>query len=102
MKFVITTCPTDKIKEIKERVLQEKLAACSLVVPLKESKFWWKGQLTSEEEDLIVFKTRKDLVYKVFKRIKELHPYDVPFIAELDVEKVYDKYEEWLNEVTSD
>jgi periplasmic divalent cation tolerance protein len=100
MKFVITTCPIDKTEKIRDEILQEKLVACYLVIPLKGSKYWWKGKITSEE-DLLVFKTRDDLVDKVFKRIKELHPYDVPFIAELNLEKVYDKYEDWLNEVTS-
>jgi len=40
------------------------------------------------------------LVKKLFKKIKEIHPYEVPEIVEIKVEKVYDKYLEWLRDVT--
>lgn len=102
MRIVLTTCPINKSEKIREKILEEKLAACVLSIPMNESKFLWKGKIDSEKENLLIFKTRKDLVTKLFGRIKELHPYDISFIAEIDVEKVNKEYEEWLNEVTGD
>jgi periplasmic divalent cation tolerance protein len=45
---------------------------------------------------LIIFKTREELVEKLFKKIKEIHPYEAPEIIEIKVEKVNDEYLKWL------
>jgi len=80
-------------------ILKSKLAGCASKVEV-ESKFWWKNKIDEEKECLIIFKTRKQLVEKLFERIKEIHPYDVPEIIEIKVEKVYDEYLKWLKNVT--
>jgi periplasmic divalent cation tolerance protein len=100
MRLVLTTCPVDKSKNLIEQIVKSKLAACGLEVCLTESKFWWKGNIDEEKETLIIFKTTNDLVKKLFKKIKKLHPYEVPFIGEIEVKKVNDEYIEWLKKVT--
>lgn len=100
MRLVLTTCPVDKSKKLIEEILKLKLAGCGLEVCITESKFWWKGKIDKEKETLIIFKTRDVLVEKLFKKIKELHPYEIPFIGEIEVEKVNEEYMKWLKEVT--
>ncbi|MDI6825606.1 MAG: divalent-cation tolerance protein CutA [Candidatus Aenigmarchaeota archaeon] len=100
MRLVLTTCPIDKSQKLIEEILKSKLAGCVLDVLLSKSKFWWKGKIDEEKETLIIFKTRDELVEKLFKKIKELHPYDVPFIGEIEVKRVNEEYLEWLKEVT--
>jgi periplasmic divalent cation tolerance protein len=97
---VLTTCPIDKSQKLIEEILKSKLAGCVLDVLLAKSKFWWKGEIEEEKETLIVFKTRDELVEKLFKKIKELHPYEIPFICEIEVKKVNEEYLKWLKEVT--
>jgi len=82
-----------------DEILKSKLAACASKLNV-DSRFWWKEKINEEKECLILFKTRKELVKKLFEKIKEIHPYDVPEIIEIKVEKVYDKYLEWLRDVT--
>ena len=102
MRLVLTTCLTNNFKEIRDGVLKEKLAACILEIKLDSSNFWWKGKICNEmEEVLLVFKTRDDLVDRVFEKIKSLHSYETPFIAEIGLEKVNAGYEKWLNENTT-
>lgn len=100
MRLVLTTCPVNKSKKLIDDILKSKLVGCILDVCLSKSKFWWKGKIVEEREVLLVFKTRDDLVEKLFKKIKELHPYEVPFIGEIEVKKVNEEYEKWLKEVT--
>lgn len=102
MRIVLTTCPVKDVEKIRDGILDAKLAGCILNIKMEESKFFYKGKIDCEKETLLVFKTRDDLVDKLFEKIKELHPYDVPFIAEIDVERVNKEYEKWLNEVTAD
>ena len=82
-----------------DEILKLKLAACASKINI-DSKFWWEGKIKKEMECLIIFKTRKELVKKLFKKIKEIHPYEVPEIIEIKVEKVYKKYFEWLKNST--
>jgi periplasmic divalent cation tolerance protein len=96
---VLTTCPVDKSKKLVDEILKLKLAGCASKTEV-DSKFWWKGKVVEEKESLIIFKTRKELVEKLFKKIKEIHPYEVPEIIEIKVEKVDDKYLKWLKDVT--
>jgi len=99
MRLVLTTCPVNKSQMLVDEILKLKLVACASKIDVK-SKFWWKGKMNEEKECLIIFKTRKELVKKLFKKIKEIHPYEVPEIVEIKVEKVYDKYLEWLKDAT--
>ena len=99
MRLVLTTCPVDKCQTLIDEILKLKLAACVSKTSV-ESKFWWKGDLSQQEEVLIIFKTRQQLVQKLFDKIKELHPYEVPMIIELEVSKVNEGYMKWLKETT--
>lgn len=100
MRLIIVTCPKKDSERIIDEILESKLVACILNIKLDGSKFWWEGKICKEEESLLVFKTRKELVDKLFEKLKEIHPYDVPFIAEIKVEKVNKDYFQWLKEVT--
>jgi len=99
MRLVLTTCPVDECQELIDKILKLKLAACVSKTDI-DSRFWWKGKIGEQKEVLIIFKTRKELVDELFKKIKELHPYEVPLIGELEVKKVNEEYMEWLKEVT--
>ena len=99
MRLVLTTCPADKYQMLIDKILKLKLAACASKINI-DSKFWWKGKINEEKECLIIFKSRKELVKKLFEKIKEIHPYKVPEIIEIKVEKVYNKYFEWLKNST--
>lgn len=99
MLLVLTTAPEDKVEELSSKIVEEKLAACSLIVDLENSKFWWEGKVNVEEEDLIVFKTLEKNLEKVTKRIKELHPYDVPFIGKFNIDVMNPEYQKWLEKV---
>jgi periplasmic divalent cation tolerance protein len=100
MRLVLTTCPVKKSKKLVDEILKSRLAGCVLGICLSKSKFWWRGNIDEERETLIIFKTRKELVDKLFRKIKELHPYEIPFIGELEVKKVNEGYMKWLREVT--
>ena len=99
MRLVITTCPVDKSQKMIDEILNSKLAGCASKTQV-DSKFWWKGKINEEKESLIIFKTREEVVEKLFKKIKEIHPYEVPEIIEIKVEKVNDEYLKWLKATT--
>ena len=51
LKPVVVTTSVDQEKaarEIAERVLEERLAACVHIHPQMTSLYWWKGQIASD------------------------------------------------------
>ncbi len=104
MKFIIiyTTLPYKVItKEIANILVNEGLVACINFFPI-ESVYKWKGKLTKDKEYALIMKTRKSLYKKVEKRLKELHPYEVPAIVSYEIKEGLNDYLSWINNETTD
>jgi periplasmic divalent cation tolerance protein len=96
MRLVLTAFPSEAAADRAVRtVLTARLAACAQSTSIR-SRFWWKGRIRSEDEVLVVFKTVPKRVGALFRRLAELHPYDVPEMIELDVPRVHPPYLAYL------
>lgn len=92
----LVTCPPGKGPEIAQKIVSEGLAACVNIVPTVRSIYAWQGEIQDESEELLLVKTHK-IKWKDFeKRMKELHPYDVPEIICIRIEDGYQPYLEWI------
>ncbi|QYZ80306.1 divalent-cation tolerance protein CutA [Methanofollis formosanus] len=85
-EFVVVLCtaPSGDAEEIAGLVVEKRLAACVSLFGVG-SVFWWEGKITSEREELLVIKTRGDLLPALTATLKGAHPYDVPEIIALPV-----------------
>ncbi|MCI4329327.1 MAG: divalent-cation tolerance protein CutA [Thermoplasmata archaeon] len=98
MRLVLTAFPSRAAADRAVRtVLGARLAACAQSTDIR-SRYWWKGRVRSEDEVLVVFKTVPKRVGALFRRLSELHPYDVPEMIELDVPRVHPPYLAYLAE----
>jgi len=93
---VLVTIPGEKAESLANRLLKEKVCACVNIIKEVKSLFWWKGEITSEEETLLIIKTKKTLFPKLKKMIKDNHPYEIPEIIALDIVSVNSGYKKWL------
>ena len=76
---VLVTAPNmDLARRLAKAALEAKLAACANIVPSVESHYWWEGKLESSDEVLLIFKTRQQLLPKLERAVREIHPYDTP------------------------
>jgi len=99
-RLVYTTTKDEKeAKEIAKALVEEKLAACTNIFPIR-SIYRWKGKICDEKEAAIFIKTKKELVDEVIKRVKELHSYEVPDIISILIEKGYADFLKWIGEST--
>lgn len=96
----ITAKNQEEAKNIGETVVKEKLAACANIIPAIESVYWWKGKIEKEKESLLLLKTKKALVGRLIKRVKEIHSYDVPCVDIIPVTDGNQDYFKWIEEVT--
>ena len=63
------------------------MAACVNIVPKVRSIYYWEGKIEDEEEALMLIKTTSEKVDELTVRIKALHPYDVPEIIAVEIQK---------------
>ncbi len=92
---VFVTAPRGKGEELARRILEERLAACVNIAPVK-SLYWWQGKIESDNEDLLVIKTSMLRLEELIKRVRELHPYEIPEILALPVVACLSDYCGWV------
>ncbi len=84
-------------QEMVEVLLSEKLIACAHIHQPHEAHYRWEGKVVVEPEILVTLKTLPHLVENVKKRVRGLHPYQVPYIAITDWD-VENDYLKWIQE----
>jgi len=95
----ITTGDEDEARRIARVLVEERLAACANMLPIK-SVYWWEGGIEEEGEVALLVKTKAELADEVIARVKELHSYEVPCVVSFPIEKGYAEYLRWIDEST--
>jgi periplasmic divalent cation tolerance protein len=100
--IVLTTVPVGEPGDLIARALvDERLAACVHVLAPAVSTYRWQGAVTREPEQQLVIKTLRARIGPLEKRLRELHPYEVPEFIVLDVAAVSDAYLAWVRDSVS-
>lgn len=74
------------------------LAACVNVVPGVHSTYRWKGEVRTDDECLLVVKTRAERFESVRQAIRELHSYELPEVVLLRIAEGDPAYLAWIDE----
>jgi periplasmic divalent cation tolerance protein len=103
-KFVViyVTAPSFEVGERIARILlEQRLVACANLISPMQSFYTWQGEIKSDEEVLMILKTRADLFLdKVIPAIRAIHPYEVPEIIALPIVMGSPDYLDWIEMVT--
>jgi periplasmic divalent cation tolerance protein len=92
----ITTSEISESEKIAKILLEEKLVACTNIIPQIKSLYLCKGQIEEDNESVLIAKTRADKTGKVIKRVEEIHSYQTPCILEFAVKKGSEEYLHWM------
>jgi periplasmic divalent cation tolerance protein len=99
--IIVSTFPSKQsITKIANQLVKQKLAACVNITNIS-SIYAWKGKIENQSEYLALFKTSKNNRSKLKKELQKLHPYDIPEIAEINVDSINQPYLKWLVDSTS-
>jgi periplasmic divalent cation tolerance protein len=101
-RLIISTFANEKsVREIAyEMMVNAKLCACVSYTRVR-SLYWWENKLNDEEEFIALFKTTKKKAKELRDKIEKQHPYDVPEILEISIDKASNNYLYWLIGSTS-
>lgn len=95
--LVLTNCPADEIADRIARTLVEQgLAACVNRLAPAASIYRWKGAIERATETPLLIKTTRERYSEVEQVIRALHPYEVPEIIAIPIERGFGPYLRWL------
>ena len=97
--LVLCTCPEGAAaRSLAEALVGEQLAACVNILPGMVSVYSWQGAMESSPESLLLIKTERQAYPRLEARLRELHPYVLPEIIALDIERGLPDYLKWISQ----
>jgi periplasmic divalent cation tolerance protein len=104
-KFIVAliTAPSQEVGvQIANVLVEKKLAACVNTIAPINSLFRWEGDVSNDEEVLLLVKSRASLFEGgLVPAVLEVHPYEVPEIIALPILMGSQGYLDWIAEETS-
>ncbi len=96
---VLVTCPTAaQARRMAAVLVQRRVAACVNILPGVRSLFWWRGKVDQARETLLLIKTTRRRFEPLRRLISRLHPYDVPEIIALPIQRGHAPYLTWVRD----
>jgi len=100
LRLILSTCRPEDAERIADTLVNEHLCASVNIVPGVRTKVRWKGEVVTQDEALLVMRTRAELVYKLQARYLELNTWEVPEVAAIEPAEWNPAYEAWIQGAT--
>jgi len=97
---VLVTCPPKKADKIAAGLIEDRVAACVNVVRSLRSFYRWKGKVHRDDEALLIVKTTRDRFEALKKAVLARHPYELPEVIAVTVDRGHPPYLDWVVEST--
>ncbi len=95
--LVIANCPDEETANaVALAAVEAGLAACVNILPRVQSVYRWQGAVESATEIPLLLKSTATNYAALETLIRERHPYDVPEIIALPVERGLPAYLNWV------
>lgn len=95
---LVTGPDREQLVRLGRALVEERLIACLNVVDRVTSVYRWEGEVCEEAEALGILKTTLARSDAVERRIRELHPYEVPEVLFVPVAVGSPPYVDWVSE----
>ena len=101
MLLVMTTLPDeDTAHRIARDMVERGLAACVSIGAPVRSIYRWRGGIEEAIEIPLTFKTADTRYDALEQALRAAHPYELPEIVALPVDRGLDAYLHWVDETT--
>ena len=101
--LVLTNLPDLAIAEkIAEMLVEKQFAACVNILAPCRSVYRWKGALQRDEEHPMLIKTTRARYAALEQALRAAHPYELPEIVAVPIERGLPAYLDWVAAETGD
>lgn len=93
----LCACPdAASAQRLAETLVGERLAACVNRLPGVLSTYRWQGEMHTDAEELLLIKTTAAGFDALKARLLQLHPYELPELIALPLERGHAAYLDWV------
>ena len=94
---VITTLSSvEDARKLVHALMSERVIACGTILPAATSIYRWKNELKEETEAVVLLKTEASRWTALQAAVRARHPYEVPELLALPVERGLEAYLDWI------
>ncbi|MGH8670130.1 MAG: divalent-cation tolerance protein CutA [Burkholderiales bacterium] len=95
--LVLTNLPDRASAErLADLLLEQRLAACVNILAPCRSVYRWKGAVQHDEEHPMLIKTSAERYPALEQALRQGHPYELPEIIAVPIERGLPAYLEWV------
>lgn len=100
--IILTNMPDrEAALKLAQELVTQRLAACVNVLAECTSVYRWRGAIENAAEVPVLIKTRAARYAEVEAAIRGLHPYELPEILAVPVERGLEAYLQWVADETT-
>lgn len=92
-----TVASRDEADRLSRAAVEQRLAAC-VQVEAVHSTYRWQGEVVSEPELRLMFKTSRARYPALEAWLRGQHPYDLPAVFALPVAEASQAYQAWVDD----
>ena len=100
--LVLTNLPDRAAAEaLAAQLVERRVAACVNILSPCRSVYRWRGEVQHDEEHPLLIKTTLEIYPALERAIRAGHPYELPEIVAVPIERGLPEYLRWLAEETA-
>ena len=96
----VTFGSLSEAKSLGRKLVKNKLAACTNIIPTIYSIYVWKNKTNIDKECSMIVKTSKSKVEAAIKFIVEKHSYECPAVSAFPIHSTHVDFQKWVYEQT--
>ena len=103
MKIYFIYVTFGSLKEAKRlggKLVKNKLAACTNIIPTIYSTYVWKKKTMTDKECSMIVKTSKSKLKRAMKFIISKHSYECPAVSAFPIKSPHIEFKKWIEEQT--
>lgn len=95
--LVLTTLPDqESAAQLARELIESRLAACVNVLSPCRSVYRWQGAIQEDEEHPLIIKTSVARYEDLEQFIRQSHPYELPEIVAVEMDRGLPAYLQWI------
>ena len=96
VRVALVTCPVASAESLARALVDARVAACVNVLPAITSIYRWQGEVSRDEEALLLIKTTQDAFESLRLEVLARHPYELPEVIAREVTDGHAPYLDWV------